>query len=199
MSEFKLTYKIGNFEIELKGKEEDFTKTFDNFENSYLPIILKNTNINKAIVEEPVTKKSSKKHKENKENKKNKKNKENKNLNKDCSKVDLGKLGINDEKVKEWKDFYDKVITDKQNAYDIVAILLYWIKKLSNINPPIKVDKNIIYTFLFETGNKIDFQIRDAISNAKREGRAYIRRTDEKGFTITHNGEELVNGFINNK
>lgn len=196
MSEFKLTYKIGNFEIELKGKEEDFTKTFDNFENSYLPIILKNTNINKAIVEEPVMKKSSKKHKENKENKK---NKENKNLNKDCSKVDLGKLGINDEKVKEWKDFYDKVITDKQNAYDIVAILLYWIKKLSNINSPIKVDKNIIYTFLFETGNKIDFQIRDAISNAKREGRAYIRRTDENGFTITHNGEELVNGFINNK
>ncbi|MEI0526482.1 hypothetical protein R4K54_11205 [Brachyspira murdochii] len=196
MSEFKLTYKIGNFEIELKGAEEDFTKTFDNFENSYLPIILKNTNINKAIVEEPVIKKSSKKHKENKENKK---NKENKNLNKDCSKVQLDKLGISDEKVKEWKDFYDKVRTDKQKAYDVVSILLYWIKNLSNINSPIKVDKNIIYTFLFETGSKIDFQIRDTISNAQREGRAYIKRTKENGFIISLNGEELVKGFMSNK
>lgn len=188
MSEFRFIYKVGNFEIELNGKEEDFIDTFDNFENNYLPKLINSKLLSKG-------KKSKKAKILNKNDSSINKSKNNKNYNKDCNLVELN---IDNDKMKEWKDFYNETSADKKSAIEKISILLYWLKYKSNIELSIKVDKNVIYSFLYNTGKKVDFNVQDALSNAKREGRAYIRNAAE-GYEIIHNGEELVDGFINNK
>ncbi|MEI0518846.1 hypothetical protein [Brachyspira murdochii] len=190
MSEFKLTYKLGNFEMELKGEEGDFIKTFDDFQNNYLPKLISS----ELLLKGKKSKKSKMLNKTDSSVNKSK-NKESKTSNKDYSLVELG---INNDKMGEWKEFYNEISTDEKSAIEKIAILLYWIKHKSNIEFSLKIDKNVIYSFLYNTGKKVDFNVKDALSNAKREGRVYIKSTPE-GYEITHNGEELVNGFISNK
>lgn len=189
MSEFRLTYKVGNFEMELKGEEKDFIETFNRFENDYLPVLVKNINTNQIISNRTVVKKSDKKSKENK------KNKENKNLNKDCKKV---KLDITESQLKDWINFYNNNIGKTTKSYEKISLLLYWLKynlKDSNIG---KITQNTIYSFFFKTGNKVEFVIKDGLANAQREGNAYISRTKDEGDVLEPNGEDLVSNILNN-
>lgn len=171
MGEFILNFKKGNIDLKIKGDIGELFSTLQNLKNEF--------NLDDYKSQEVYTAIDKNKKINNKEQKKIKKNK---------------KINIDDDIKSDWISFYKDKYTILENAgkffnYETILIVLLWIKSANIMND--KITEPFISELLRIAGNKKNFDIKQAIRTAKKDGNVYIENT-ENGYCITNLGIDLL-------
>lgn len=171
MGEFILNFKKGDIDLKIKGDIKDLFSTLQNLKSEFNLDDCKSQEVHTAI--------DKNKKINNKEIKKIKKNK---------------KINIDDNIKSNWISFYKDKYTILENFgkfynYETILIVLLWIKSVDIIDE--KITEPFISELLRIAGNKKDFDIKQAIRTAKKDGNVYIEKL-ENGYCITDLGIDLL-------
>ncbi|WP_297245352.1 hypothetical protein [uncultured Brachyspira sp.] len=187
MTKFKLIYKNDNIEMIFQGPIEELDSVLKKLKSDSFIDIKNNYHLSSSVANSHRV--------DTKDNKKNNIKSDKKTFNEECLKEEIT---INEEYIKKWVDFYGVNNSKIKKSYQKILLLLYWINENKEHLGDFNVNKNTIYSFLYQAGDKLNYSLQDAIYNSSRKGRAYLENKDNN-YYISHRGIVFMNNIINDE